>query len=266
MSLSPGITGQSALNALLRCPLALSVAGTRPVPSVAVPPRFDMRPGQLCVRCHVGRQAAEVARWWSFHEDLHATTQVLGELAWKPHVATQVPVQLVGLAAACERWRSFGQHGPGCGPADVLGKGLAGGPARVLPWHCSRPRQGACRGSCGFPRLGSRRGSPSSGPYLISHVYDLDKDLHATTEAPPKPWFQCSWLAGVGTHGLKGGLLCWHRASCPGKALARAAEAAPARYCRGSPPRPFALLCFWSWRGLGCLALRLLSGFPLLPC
>ena len=49
---------------------------------------------------HVGRQAAEVVRWWSLHEDLHATTQVLAELARKPPVATQVPAQLVELAAA----------------------------------------------------------------------------------------------------------------------------------------------------------------------
>ena len=51
---------------------------------------------------HVGRQAAEVARWQGLHEDLHATTQVLVESVWKPRVATQVPAQLVGLAAACE--------------------------------------------------------------------------------------------------------------------------------------------------------------------
>ena len=57
---------------------------------------------------HVGRQAAEVAQWQGLHEDLHATTQVLAELVWKPHVATQVPAQLVGLAAACERRRSLG--------------------------------------------------------------------------------------------------------------------------------------------------------------
>ena len=71
---------------------------------------------------------------------------------------------------------------------------LPGGPTRVLPWHCDRPRQGACRGSCGFPRLGSCRGSPSSGPHVILCIYDLHKDLHATTEVPPEPWFQCSWL------------------------------------------------------------------------
>ena len=84
-----GITGQSAFNARLRCPFTLSGTGARPVPSVAAPPRFDTRPGQRCVRRHVGRQAAEVARWWSLHEGLHA--------------AMQVPAQLVGLAAAYER-------------------------------------------------------------------------------------------------------------------------------------------------------------------
>ena len=166
-SLSHGITGQSALNALLRCPLALSGTGTRPVPSVAAPPCFDTHPGQRCMQCHVGRQPAEVARWQGLHEDLHATTQVLAESVWKPRVAMQVPAQLVGLAAACERGRSLGWCGSGSGPAGALGKGLAGGPARVLPWRRSCPQQDACRGSYGSPRLGSRRGSPSSGPHLV---------------------------------------------------------------------------------------------------
>ena len=75
------ITGQDAFNASLRCPLALSRMGVRPVPSVAAPPRFDMRPGQRCVWRHVGRQAAEVVRWQSLHEDLHAAMQALAELA-----------------------------------------------------------------------------------------------------------------------------------------------------------------------------------------
>ena len=87
------VTGQDAFNAPLRCPLALSGTGVRLVPSVAAPSRFDTRPGQRCVRYHVGRQAAEVARWQGLHEDLHATTQVLAELVWKPRVATQVPAQ-----------------------------------------------------------------------------------------------------------------------------------------------------------------------------
>ena len=82
------IAGQDTFNARLRCPFALSGTRARPVPSVAAPPRFNTRPGQRCVRRHVGRQAAEVARWWSLHEDLHAATQVLDELAWELHVAT----------------------------------------------------------------------------------------------------------------------------------------------------------------------------------
>ena len=126
------ITGQDAFNASLRCPLALSGTGTRPVPSVAAPPRFDTRPGQRCVHRHVGRQAAEVARWQGLHEDPHATTQVLAELVWKPHVATQVPAQLVGMAAACERRRSLGRCGPGYGPTNAIGKGLARGPDKGL--------------------------------------------------------------------------------------------------------------------------------------
>ena len=55
------------------------------------------------MQCHVGRQTAEVVRWQGLHEDLHATTQVLAELVWRPLVATQVPAQLVELAAAWGR-------------------------------------------------------------------------------------------------------------------------------------------------------------------
>ena len=173
----------------------------------------------------------------------------------------QVPAQLVELAAAWGRQCSLGWCGPGSGPADALGKGLAGGPARVLPWRCSRPRQGACWGSCGFPRLGSRRGSPSSGPHLISHVYDLDKDLHATTEVPPEPWFQCSWFGrNSWAQGwlalLVLGKLPWRgsrrgRGGRPGKGLARGVHLAP---------------LLFSVSGLGAASVVLCSGFPPLPC
>ena len=84
------------------------------------------------MRCHVGRQAAEVTRWWSLHEDLHAATQVCAELAWKLYVATQVPAQLVGLAAACERQWGVGWCGPGSGPAVASIKGLFGWPGKGL--------------------------------------------------------------------------------------------------------------------------------------
>ena len=84
-----------------------------------------------------------MARWWSLHEDLHAATQALDELARELHVATQVPAQLVELAAACERRWKLGWRGPGGGPAAVLGEGLGGplpgGPARVLPWRAVVP-------------------------------------------------------------------------------------------------------------------------------
>ena len=133
------ITGQGAFNASLRCPLALSGTGARPVPSVAAPPRFDTRLGQRSMRRHVGRQAAEVARWWSLHEDLHAATQACAELAWKLHVASQVPAELVGLAAACERRWKLGWRGPRSGPAVVLARALPGGPARVFPWRTVVP-------------------------------------------------------------------------------------------------------------------------------
>ena len=56
------ITGQSALNAGLRCPFNLSGTGVRPVTSVAAPPGFDTRPGQRYMQRHVGRQATEVAQ------------------------------------------------------------------------------------------------------------------------------------------------------------------------------------------------------------
>ena len=48
------------------------------------------------------------------------------------HVATQVPAQLVGSAAACERRWRFSRREPDGGPADLLGKGLAEAPA-VIP-------------------------------------------------------------------------------------------------------------------------------------
>ena len=111
-----------------------------------------------------------ISHLYGLDKDLHATTQVLAELAQRPPVATRVPAQLVELAAAWGRRWSLGRRGPGYGPADALGKGLAGSPARVLPWRCSRPRQGACRRSCGSPRQGSRRGSPSSSSNLILYL------------------------------------------------------------------------------------------------
>ena len=80
-----------------------------------------------------------MARWRSLHEDLHAATQALDELAWELHVATQVAAQLVGLAAACERWWKLVRHGFGGGPTGILGEGLAGWPGKGLAVACCRP-------------------------------------------------------------------------------------------------------------------------------
>ena len=93
-----------------------------------------------------------MAHWRSLHEDLHAAMQALDELAWELHVATQVPAQLVGLAAACERWWKLGWRGPGGGPAGVLGEGLARpcGSARVLPWRAVVPGKGLAGGLVAF--------------------------------------------------------------------------------------------------------------------
>ena len=66
-------------------------------------------------------------------------TQALDELAWELHVATQVPAQLVGLAAACERLWKLGWRGPGSGPAVIFGEGLAGWPDKGLAVACCRP-------------------------------------------------------------------------------------------------------------------------------
>ena len=177
-------------------------------------------------------------------------TQALDELAWELHVATQVPAQLVGLAAACERWWRLGWCGPGSGPAGVLGEGLAGWPGKGLVVARCRPRQGSCRGSGGLPRQGSCRGSSSSNPHLILSVPCLHKDLHATMEVTPEPWPNVI-LETVGSRvALSVGV----------------GRAAPARVLPGEPASSLCSLWSWPWRCLGCLVLRLLFGFPPLPC
>ena len=80
-----------------------------------------------------------MARWWSLHEDLHATTQVLAELAWKPRVATQVPAQLVGLEL----------HANGGGV--LVDGGLAVAPLMSSTRALPGARQGSCRGIAVVP-------------------------------------------------------------------------------------------------------------------
>ena len=65
-------------------------------------------------------------------------------------------------------------------------------------------------------------------------------------------------MTAFGTLGLKGGSLCWRWASCPGKALAGAAEVVPARVLPGGLPRPFALCV----SGLGVASVFLCLQLP----
>ena len=167
----------------------------------------------------------------------------------------QVPAKLVGLAAVWERRWSLGRRGPCCCPVGVSGKALAGAPARVLPRHCGLPWQASCRGSRGFPRLGSRQGSSSSGPHLISYVLDLDKDLHATTEVPPEPWFQCGcwrrwnpraqgWLALLVLGKLPRQGSCRGCGGCLGKDLAEGVYLALLPSCVSGLGIALVVLCF----------------------
>ena len=64
----------------------------------------------------------------------------------------QVATQLVGSAATSERQQRLSRRGSGSGPASALGEGLAGLPDKGLAVARWRPRQGSCRGSCGFLR------------------------------------------------------------------------------------------------------------------
>ena len=145
--------------------------------------------------------------------------------------------------------------------ARVLPGGLArvlpGGPERALPWRTNFPGKDLAGGLVGF------FGVDSCYPHFILSILCIHKDQHTTTEVPPEP---CpTHLSGVG--GLEGGSLRLVWASCPGKGLAGAAEAAPERVLAGETCYAYlifvalvlvvALLSLWS---------RLLSGFPFLPC
>ena len=105
------------------------------------------------------------------------------------------------MGTAVESWQTRAwlrpQRRPQQGSCRGPGKGLAEGPVWVSLRHRDRPQQGSYWGSRGFPWQGSRQGSSSSGFHLILCVYDLYKDLHATTEVPPEPWFQCSCFGGI---------------------------------------------------------------------
>ena len=182
-------------------------------------------------------------------------------MAWKLRIATQVPAQLVGLAAACERRWKLGWCGPGSGPAVVFGEGLAGWPGKGLVVARCRPRQGSCRGSCGFPRQESCRGSLPSNPHLILNILCLHKDLHATMEVPPEPWLNV--VDGVGDHGFEGGSLHWCGRAAPARGLPGLLRLPPQGSCRGNLLRPSALCGFGL---LHCADRSCAFDSSLLPC
>ena len=143
-----------------------------------------------------------------------------------------------------------------------VARALPGGSARVLLWRAGVPGKDLAGGSCGSPRQGSCRGSLSSNPHLILNIRCFRKDLHASTEVPPKPWPNV--VDGVWGRGLKGwlALLVWRAALArvlPG--LLRLSRQGP---CRGNLLRPFALCGL----GLWCCLVYLGFGFASvhLPC
>ena len=164
------------------------------------------------------------------HEDLHA--------------ATQVPAQLVGSAAACERRWRFDWRGPDGVPTGVLGKGLAGAPTRVLPWHLLFIPGKALAGGL-VVLLGW---DPAKDHHLLKGVSDLEclhKDLHATTGMSPES-------LPHGGSGLKGDSLRRCGVSFHGKGLVGFAKTASRQgSCWGVRFIPFAL----HGLGLGILVL-----------
>ena len=94
-------------------------------------------------------------------------------------------------------------------------RGMLSSPARTLP------------GAGGLPRQGSFRESSSSNPHLILNMSSQRSACHHGGAS------RALAQGDVGDRGLKGGLLCWRWASCPGKALAGAAEVVPARVLPG---------------------------------
>ena len=92
----------------------------------------------------------------NLHEELHATRHVLYK-SWPFKVVDGVrALKVVALLVSSQD-----------------------APARSLPGLRKPPRQGCCRGFL------------SSGSHLVLYVLGLHKDLHATMQAPPEPWFQC---------------------------------------------------------------------------
>ena len=108
------------------------------------------------------------------------------------------------------------------------------------------PFKGPCRGSGGFPRQGSCRGSSSSNPHLILNMSSQRSACHHGGAS------RALAQRDVGDRGLKGGPLCWCGASCPGKDLA---GAAPSRVLPGEPASSLCSLWSRPWHCFDCLGI-----------
>ena len=177
--------------------------GERPVSSVTAPSRVDTRPGQRRPRCHVGRQAAEVAQWWVSTKIRMPPRRCLPSwLGRQLHANGGGGLTGVGLMVALRVFLARALPGPrqgSCrGPALIPGKALSGGLVVLLGWD------------------------PAKDHHLLKGVSDLEclhKVLHATTGMSPES-------LPHGGSGLKGDSLHRCGASCHGKGLAGFAKTA----------------------------------------
>ena len=76
----------------------------------------------------------------------------------------------------------------------------------------------------------------------ISHVYDIDKDLHATTVVPPELWFQRSWLGR--TPWAQGWLALLVLGKLPRQGSCRGRGGRPGKGLAGGSPSPSCSLVF----------------------
>ena len=145
--------------------------------------------------------------------------------------------------------------------------------ARVLSGPCEHPRQESCQGNARYlgkepcRGLGGILGKGACDCLVFWSSSSLVGSF-VFTKICMSPW-RCllslgsNMVDGVGTLGLKGGALCWRWASCPGKALAGAAEAAPARVLPGESTSPFCspvfLVLALPWLSCALASLRLPS-------
>ena len=118
-----------------------------------------------------------------------------------------MPAQLVGLQLHAYGGGDLVGVGLEVALLAPLARALPGGPARVLSWCAVVPGKDLAGGLVAFLGKDPAEGCRLLVLILISYIYGLDKDLHATTYVPPEPWPNRSRLGW--NLWLKGGSLCW---------------------------------------------------------